>query len=79
MRGIEGAVRSGGGGLRGKAELIASQPDNTRQETDVQETTAGYSNSSINSPAIGETGTRRADLHSENKASYLRFDFLQSC
>lgn len=40
-----------GRGLRGKAELIASQPDNIRQETDVQETTEGYSNTRTNSPA----------------------------
>lgn len=66
-------------GLRGKAELIASQPDNTRQETDVQETTVGYSNSSINSPAIGEAGTHTVGLHPENKVSRLRFDFSQSC
>jgi len=35
----------------GEVDLIASQPDNIRQETDVEETTEGYSNSKTNSPA----------------------------
>jgi len=47
LGGHGGSCGEWGRGLRGKAELIASQPDNIRQETDVQQTTEGYSDTSI--------------------------------